>query len=344
MVPTLSFVIGFPEEARKDIDETLCLVLKTGIQGNSNPLIQLPTVLPGTELHRRYGEHLIRTADTYFSLGLEFDNGRRLEDDVLLIESDPFIFSGFHNLPCAGLSLKELERIASWFPLIVNLYPKSFLLLSLALRESVSTLFSRFFEYVAQSEERTASFLSPTDCLLHLPVFAESLLREGSVSGWSHLPEVVRYESSVLETGIVQRKKTTGTSDTCMFEKRFPVRNSSTVVREFSFTLPVIIDDLKDGIFRERYDEEPTILVFLPNEKGLDVTEINEFGRDLLELSDGSSNVEEIARKLYPRFGTGMDVSRFRDECNEALAALADTDLVQRSGLTPLPGKEVISC
>ena len=47
---TLSFVIGFPEEEREDIDKTLTLALKTGIQGNSNPLIQLPTVLPGTEL------------------------------------------------------------------------------------------------------------------------------------------------------------------------------------------------------------------------------------------------------------------------------------------------------
>ncbi|RQW83604.1 MAG: radical SAM protein, partial [Geobacter sp.] len=50
LVPTLSFIVGFPEEGREDIDKTLSLALKTGIQGNSNPLLQLPTVLAGTEL------------------------------------------------------------------------------------------------------------------------------------------------------------------------------------------------------------------------------------------------------------------------------------------------------
>lgn len=63
MVPTLSFVIGFPEEEREDIDQTLFLALRAGIQGNSNPLIQLPTVLPGTELHRRYHDRRDSRAD-----------------------------------------------------------------------------------------------------------------------------------------------------------------------------------------------------------------------------------------------------------------------------------------
>jgi len=50
IIPTLSFVIGFPEEERRDIDETLFMALRTGIVGNNNPLIQMPTVLPGTDL------------------------------------------------------------------------------------------------------------------------------------------------------------------------------------------------------------------------------------------------------------------------------------------------------
>jgi radical SAM superfamily enzyme YgiQ (UPF0313 family) len=344
MTPTLSFVIGFPEEEREDIDATLALALRAGIQGNSNPLIQLPTVLPGTELHRRYGDRLLRSADTYFSLGLEFGNGRRMEDDNRLIDSDPLIFSAFHNLPCTGLSLKELERLASWFPLIVNLYPKSFLLLSLALGKSVSTLFSLYIDYVAQAEGRKEPLLSPADCLRHFPVLADNLLTERGSAAWSHLAEVVLYESSALEAGIVRRKKTTGTADTTMLEKRLPVRNSLVVVREFRHNLPVIIHDLKDGIFRERYDEESTILVFVPDENGLDVTEINEFGRDLLELSDGSTNINEIARELYLRFGSGMDARSFLAECNEALAVLVESGLLLRPGTAQPPGKEVISC
>jgi len=343
MVPTLSFVIGFPEEVREDIDQTLELALRAGIQGNSNPLIQMPTVLPGTELHRRFHERLVRTADTYFSLGLEFDHGHRLEADTRLIESDPFIFSGFHNLPCAGLSLEELERIASWFPFIVNLYPKSFLLLALALGESVSRLFARFLDHVGAGEEKSTPALTPADCRRHLPAFAELSLSEGGIRNWSHLPEIIAYESLAMDAGECAGT-TTGTADLCMLKEWLPLRNFSALVREFRYNVPEIIADLKEGIFSERYDETPSILVFTTKENGLDVSEINEFGRDLLELSDGSLTIEEITRELYRRFGTGMDAASFRDECMEAVAVLADMDLLQRADFAQPRRKEVISC
>lgn len=344
MVPTLSFVIGFPEEERDDIDQTLCLALKAGIQGNSNPLIQMPTVLPGTELHRRYHDRLVRAADTYFSLGLEFDHGHRLEADTRLIESDPFIFSGFHNLPCAGLSLEELERIASWFPFIVNLYPKSFLLLSLALGESVSRLFERFLDRVREAEATDLPSLSPADCRRHLPPFAEQALSDGGIRTWRHLPEVIAYESLALDAGNFVRVTTTGTADLCMLKEWLPLRSSAALVREFRYNIPGIIAHLKEGVYSETYRETPTILVFSAIENGCDVTQINEFGRDLLELSDGSSTFEEITEELYRRFGSGMDAASFRDECREAVAVLADMDLLLRADSAPSRRKEVISC
>ena len=344
MVPTLSFVIGFPEEERDDIDQTLHLALMAGVQGNSNPLIQLPTVLPGTELHRRYGGCLTRAADTYFSLGLEFDGGRRLEADTRRIESDPFIFSSFYNLPCAGMSLAELDRLASWFSFMVNLYPKSFLLLALELGRSISGLFSEFVEYAAKAETRPTPFLTPADCRLHFPPFAEQALSEGEVTGREHLSEIILYESISIDSGAVSRPVTTGTADVGLLDEWFPQKNRSAAVREFRHNLPAIIGDMKDGIFREHYAEEPTILVFLPKAGGLDVTEINEFGRDLLEMSDGSKSVAEIAEELYPRYGTEMDQAEFRRECEEAVASLVKMEIIRRPDYAPAGRKEVISC
>ncbi len=125
IIPTLSFVIGFPEEGREDIDETLVLALKTGILGNNNPLIQMPTILPGTDLYAGYSDCLVREVDTYFALGLEFDDGKRLPSDEELINSAPAIFCSFYNLPCKAMPLDKLNMIASYFPQIVNFYPKS---------------------------------------------------------------------------------------------------------------------------------------------------------------------------------------------------------------------------
>jgi radical SAM superfamily enzyme YgiQ (UPF0313 family) len=330
MVPTLSFVIGFPEEQREDVDQTLTLALRAGIQGNCNPLIQLPTVLPGTELHRRYVDCLVREADSYFSLGLEFHDARRLEDDSRLIQSDPFLFSGFYNLPCAGLGLDELDRLSRFFPLLVNLYPKTFLLLAMALGESPSRLFSRLLGYVAVAEARALLSLTPEECRCHVPSFCGEALAEASDGGsWGHLPEIVLYETQSLETALFPLNRATATADLCRLAEMLPRRDRGVVVREFAHNLPCIVDDLKEGIFRESYPLEPTLLVFSAGESGVEVTQINEFGRDLLELCDGSARLEEIARDLYQRYGSGMESEGFMDECREAMDTLREMELVR---------------
>jgi hypothetical protein len=313
------------------VDETLSLALRAGIQGNSNPLIQLPTVLPGTELYRRYADRLVREADSYFSLGLEFDDGRRLEGDIQLIRSEPLIFSGFYNLPCAGLGLDELDRLSRFFPLIVNLYPKTFLLLGMALGESPSRLFSRLLAYVATREARPFLSLTPDECRCHVPLFCGEALAEISGDGWEHLPEIALYETQSLEIALFPLSRTTATADLCRLEERLPRLNSTVVIREFSHNLPGIIHDLKEGLFRESYPVEPTLLVFAAGEKGVEVTQINEFGRDLLALCDGSARLEEIARSLYRRHGSGMGSDSFFDECREAMDTLRELELVRLS-------------
>ncbi len=91
------------------------MALRTGILGNSNPLIQLPTLLPGTDLFKRYGHCAVRRVDTYFALGLEFEQGKRLGSDEEMINGFPAIFSSFYNLPCPAYPLEELNLLASLF-------------------------------------------------------------------------------------------------------------------------------------------------------------------------------------------------------------------------------------
>ncbi len=324
LVPTLSFIIGFPEEEREDIDKTLTLALKTGIQGSSNPLLQLPTVLAGTELHSRYGEKLVRVADTYFSLGLEFDNGHRLEEDTRLIESDPLLFSSFYNLPCVGLSLAELNGIAAFFPLIINLYPKSFLVLSLALEESISRLFTRFLALVQVEEGFAAANLTPAECRKHLPSFVKLCLEDRNSSSWAHLPDIVRYENLFLDVGRSNINKTAATAELCCLHEHLPLRHESTVMCDFNWNIADIISDLRSGVFQESYEKEASVIVAFQKNSGIELTEINDFGRELLQLSNGSTPLEEIVEILLPKYGQGMDSNDFLAECRTALAQLTE--------------------
>lgn len=324
LVPTLSYIIGFPEEEREDIDKTLILALKTGIQGNNNPLLQMPTVLAGTELHRRYADRLVREADTYFSLGLEFDNGQRLKEDTRLIDSNPLLFSSFYNLPCAGMALDELHLLATFFPLIINLYPKTFLLLSIAVKESVSCLFGRFLTEIQLTEGLAAPGLTPIHCRKHLPPFVEKVLREAKVSSWSHLPDLTNYENLFIDVGSSSSTMTTATADVSGFHEILPIRDEPCQIGTFSWNVADIIDDLKQGIYKDTYQKEESIIVAIQKNGGIELSEINEFGRDLILLTNGKKSFKEVVEILAERYGQGLDTQDFQVECRAALAQLIE--------------------
>lgn len=331
MVPTLSFVVGFPEEEREDIDQTLILALKTGVQGNSNPLIQMPTVLPGTELYERYRESLLREVDTYFSLGLEFDEGRRLASDERLINGDRNVFSSFYNVPCKGMSLVSLHLLASFFPLVVNLYPKSFLLLTLASGESVSTLFMEWLNGVRVKEKREGLFLTAPDCYRHFTRFVEDRLQGSFPDGWLHLRDVLDYETAAIEVGKFSGPERTGNIDLYGLKDWRPLRRRNVLVRGFERNVPCIIEDMKAGLFREQYPLEPVWLIFRQSANQLEVTEINEFGKDFLSRCDGSATVAEITGALFAQYGRDMDYGVFAEDCRKALMGLWEMNLLREA-------------
>ncbi|KIH78032.1 Radical SAM superfamily enzyme YgiQ, UPF0313 family [Geoalkalibacter ferrihydriticus] len=325
LVPTLSFVVGFPEEEREDIDATLTLALHTGIDGNSNPLMQIPTMLPGTELHARYGAHLVREVDSYFAQGIEFDDDCRLAEDEALINSAPRLFSSFYNLPCQGMDLTELERIAAEFPLIVNLYPKSFRILIEALEISPSLLFRRFCLWLEDCDGPCR--LTPAVCFQSFPAFAQSLL--GAVpAAWQHVFAMVAYETHAIEVARPGSPAAVGNADVSGVSAWRPLLRSDVLLAGFAFDLPRIVADLRAGRVQPDYPQDDSVLVFRHNEGLLEVSAINTFGHDLLTQCDGRTDFAEIARRLYRLHGGARDPQEFSVLCRESLRQLEDMQLL----------------
>jgi hypothetical protein len=344
IIPTLSFVIGFPEEAREDIDETLWLAMRAGIVGNNNPLIQLPTVLPGTDLHAAYGNRLVREVDTYFAMGLEFDEGRRLQSDEEMINGDPMIFSSFYNLPCPGRPLQELNLIATYFPLMVRFYPKTFSLLSLECQESVSELFMRWLVWVNQELKRGRLTLSPQECYLHFKDFVKGMLNEARGVRMRHLEDILEYEHTALEAGRFLSGKGVFHIDMEKIAGFRPIKSKKIIIREFEFDIPMIILDLKRGEFEKSYAPRKTLLVFRHEQELLDVMEINEFARDFLERCNGKSTLRDISRALCDRYGPGMKTEGFFDSCVEAVQVLGEKGFLEsRDSKAPQKGGETIA-
>jgi len=319
MNPTLSFIIGFPEEEVEDLDATLDLALKCGIQGNVSPLVQLPTVLPGTALHRRYADKLVREADTYFALGLEFQDGCRLPEDEALIAGDPALFSSFYNLPCAGLPVAELDRVAASFPLMIDFFPKTFHLLTLALAASPTRLFLRFLRHVNGREGANGPLTAP-QYYRHFPDFARTLLLGETARNWPVLPQVLRYETLALEAaGAPQGPAASGPDR--------PVRRGQLAVGLFDMDMEQVVADLKAGSIHPAYPQNRCAVVFTHEGDRLESTKVNPFGKDVLELCDGEHTLEQIANQLRERHGATLERNVFAAHCRDAV------DVFQRMGL-----------
>jgi hypothetical protein len=329
IVPTLSFVIGFPVEERADIDKTLFLALRAGIVGNNNPLIQMPTVLPGTELHKRYAHDLVRQIDTYFALGLEFDKGKRLKSDEELINSDPIIFSSFYNLKCRGIPLEELNLIASYFPLIVQFYPKTFLILIMEYNKSISGLFIGFLVRLKEKLKRNFLTLSPQDCYNYFREFVSDIIEEHGEPEREYLYEVMKYEYLAVEVGKFAVKRRPFDIDLNKIADLEPKKSDKIILEKFDFDIPSIIIDYKNGFFNKRYHPQETFLLFRQESDLLDVSEVNPFVKDFLDCCDGNTPLSIISGQLYKNYGRDIDEEEFFKSCIEAVKRLGEMGIIE---------------
>lgn len=321
IVPTLSFVIGFPEEQQEDIEDTLQLALKSAAAGNANILVQMATILPGTDLYKDYSRLLTREVDTYFSLGIEFGGGRRLPSDEELIDSDPEIFSSFYNLPCPAGPLSELNDIACNFSVIASLYPRSFLLLGLEPGFSVLGLFLLFLDSIAKKTGERS--LSPQSCFANFEEFVSGVLTRETHLVRAHIPELIKYESCLIRAGKHEAVPSPFHIDLDHMADFKPMLNEKIILERFTFDIPVIILDAKFGRYREFYPQEPTNLIFSRLGENLDVKQINDFGADFLRLSNGQLSLDAIAGQLFPIYGATTGRAEFERLCAEAARALA---------------------
>jgi hypothetical protein len=82
------------------------------------------------------------------------------------------------------------------------------------------------------------------------------------------------------------------------------------------------------------YPPRETILVFRHEGEQLEVTEINDFGSDFLNLCDGKKTLPAISDTLYSRCESGMSPGSFFESCLKAAQVLG------RMGLLELGDKE----
>jgi hypothetical protein len=101
------------------------------------------------------------------------------------------------------------------------------------------------------------------------------------------------------------------------------------IIEKFDFDLASVILDLKSGNYKEAYPGRETLLLFKQDEDLLDVSEINPFAKDFLDLCDGKTTLQTISEKLYEQYGQDMRQADFFGACVESVQVLGKKRFVE---------------
>ncbi|MFE6871409.1 B12-binding domain-containing radical SAM protein [Kitasatospora sp. NPDC057692] len=151
--PSLSMVVGIPEEKPQDLDATLRLAAEFIQVGRVNAFIQLMSPLPGTALAQRVAhrlEYRAEDAPTAFSQGIEFADGRRLPEDEELIAALPDIFQSFHVVTPDHGDLDICVDISLGYCKLLEVYGWTYIALAEHLDVSLLELFRRYRDRAAE--------------------------------------------------------------------------------------------------------------------------------------------------------------------------------------------------
>lgn len=100
-----SFIAGFPDETRDDLEKTLATILKIAFIG-AKVQVSLLSLLPQTPLYEKHKDELI--LDNYNS---DFSGGILGHLEKELIKEYPELFSSFYYLPIRSVSRETLIKI-----------------------------------------------------------------------------------------------------------------------------------------------------------------------------------------------------------------------------------------
>ncbi|MDU0309433.1 B12-binding domain-containing radical SAM protein [Rhizobium sp. 10PS4] len=127
--PSLSMVVGTPEESLADLNATMALAFRFQQLGSVNAFIQLMSPLPGTPLAKRLIGRFTyqgQGVPTAFSQGIEFDNGKRLQEDEALISSHPHIFQSFQSVVPDHGDFELCVDVSTTYCKLLEIYRRTF--------------------------------------------------------------------------------------------------------------------------------------------------------------------------------------------------------------------------
>jgi radical SAM superfamily enzyme YgiQ (UPF0313 family) len=196
-----SYIVGFPEETKEDINATMRLALRCApVDDNSQDLRgHVLRLMPGTIFFERYQHRLHWT--NLISRGDVLEGVLRIKENQGLIRQYPPIFSFYYAIKLARLPQTLPYEVGNIFFRIIQFYPKSYACTLTELRIKPLELLEMFKEWVCTRigiQPRDFASLSVASIRRYFPPFLKGLYRQRDIPSKSLL-KILKPEKTLVD-------------------------------------------------------------------------------------------------------------------------------------------------
>ncbi|WP_148289732.1 radical SAM protein [Ideonella sp. B508-1] len=273
LLPIFSFVVGFPEEAPEDVDETLSLGLYCKLVGDSFVNLHMPTALPGTELWLQSKERLVLSNMTGdMANGVSFSAGTGLlEEDMERIKRHPDLFSTFYNIDPPLLGIDRVFFVHRIWATLTNFLPATLYSYS----RTVGSLWRLLDDYrnalTLEDRRRIEDFNRIIEYNLIIETFGEFLgafLRNSKYSEW---PLQSVFDHEITTYSIWRISKITGlrlpeAQINNNIERRKDVDGAFVICPDVK-AIPMVHRVSHESVLEQDFERAPHLHLFVPVNK-----------------------------------------------------------------------------
>jgi len=291
--PTVSLIVGFPEEDRADLDATASFGLDAARFDSCLVQFSLLAPLAGTPLHNQWRGRLI--FDGIFPES-SYQAWTHDESDRALIESYPDLFSSYYGVP-SGMGRKYTAEFRMFLKYAVERC--RWLAVALAQRSApVADVFDRWLtrDYRAGGDW---SYYGSTQFATDLSQFGREEFEPGSAASL-----MADYY------GVLYKTLLRGPEQEFAKPAQFPRLTPGIALADFSFRPSLVIETLRAKREIEDSCLEPATLAFhREGTRILESRELRPLAAAMLRRCDGATPFSQIVRILTPGCPAVADVS-----------------------------------
>lgn len=295
---TVALIVGFPEETRDDLRDTIHFFIDSLRFDHAEPQCSLLAPLAGTPVYEQHKQRLV--FDHIFS-DMSHQSWRQDPAEVELIKSYPDIFPNFYAIPTVDLDRRYVKEVMDF----VTYLSTWFRWLPVALLQDSGDLLSVFEHWQQWLAERQSSDADEdigwTPYYSHRRFHAEFLefVRTSYLPNSANAPAAIAALLLTERTAPTDERRPTACEVDSLDQDCIPYRTDDLFMVDLEVSYQELIESLRTKSDLRQISFQDSTIAFSPaGEKRVDVWELPPLSVALLRLCDGTRTVREIGREF----------------------------------------------